>query len=184
MSTDLALWVTAFATVALVVAATAAGWIASRALGIERRRELRAQAERIGAWTATLAPKIFGLCLLNDSSLPVTEVEIFVARNQGPPTRQRYRVLPPGYFFAPEETDRVQPRPAGPYGRLSPVDRDGPALFPTTLDEDSRNVAYFTFLDAFGQRWKRNLRAKPGEPSLTLVGNAEKTLKRGGRPHS
>jgi hypothetical protein len=159
-------WITALSTIGLFLAAVVAGLIAYRTLGTQRERERRAQAERIGAWTATLGIPLgqFGLCLLNDSSLPVTDVDILIVRRTGQSERQHYYVLPPGFFFAAWQSDKAHG--TGAYDRPRPIARHSPDLLPTTLGESSSNVAYFSFVDASGLSWQRNLKPKLGEPSL------------------
>jgi hypothetical protein len=170
---DTALWITTLSTLGLFLAATVAGFIAWRTFWTETERDRRAQAERIGAWTATRADsadsadsadrKPFGLCLLNDSSLPVTELEVLVPHGEDPAEPQRYQVLPPGFYFALSDWPD---KPFGHFGRPEPMDPGTLELEPTTVHAGSPNVDYFSFVDATGQRWRRRLRAKPGEASL------------------
>jgi hypothetical protein len=66
-------------TLGLFVAAVAAGIIAWRTFNAQKEQEQRTQAVKIGAWTATRGVQqqwTFGLCLLNDSSLPVSDVTV------------------------------------------------------------------------------------------------------------
>jgi hypothetical protein len=162
-----ATWITAWSTLGLFLAAVVAGIVAWQTYRTEHERDRRAQAERIGAWTATRSGHTFGLCLLNDSSLPVTDFAVLVPHRVHEAEAEHYLVLPPGFFFAPS---------AGPvgnkyghFGRPSPMDRETLELEPTTVHAESAHVEYFSFVDAAGQRWKRNLRAKPGEAVLARI---------------
>jgi hypothetical protein len=166
-----AIWITAWSTLGLFLAAVVAGIVAWRTFRAEHDRGRRAQAERIGAWTATRSGHTFGLCLLNDSSLPVTDFEVLVAHRMDEAEAEHYQVLPPGFFFAPS-VGPVEGK-YGHFGRPSPMDRDTLELEPTTVHTESSNVKYFSFVDATGQRWKRNLRAKPGEAMLARIDKAE-----------
>ena len=136
----------------------------------EQDRGRRAQAERIERDRHALG-RTFGLCLLNDSSLPVTEFEVLVAHRMDEAEAEHYQVLPPGFFFAPT-VGPVEGK-YGHFGRPSPMDRDTLELEPTTIHTESSNVKYFSFVDATGQRWKRNLRAKPGEAMLARIDKAD-----------
>jgi hypothetical protein len=102
---DTASWITALSTLGLFVAAVVAGFVAWRTFEAEKEQGRRAQAVQIGAWTATRGGRPegeFGLCLLNDSSLPVTDFEVLVRqREEDDADIQCYRVLPPGFYFAP-----------------------------------------------------------------------------------
>jgi hypothetical protein len=40
---------------------------------------------------------------------------------------------------------------------------------PTTVPVESSHVEWFSFVDATGQRWKRNLLAGPGEVPLVKI---------------
>jgi hypothetical protein len=175
---DAALWLTAWSTLLLFLAAVAAGFIAWRTFRAERERDRRAQAVQIGAWTATRGkvqgPQregTFGLCLLNDSSLPVTDFVVRVPQPKHPEKEtdnQRYLVLPPGLYFAPSAGlvgDRY-----GHFERPIPMPRGTLELQPTTVHADSANVQWFSFVDATGKRWTRWLRAKTGDASLTPGG--------------
>ena len=166
-----AIWITAWSTLGLFLAAVVAGIVAWRAFRAEQDRGRRSQAERIGAWTATRSGRTFGLCLLNDSSLPVTDFEVLVAHRMDEAEVEYYQVLPPGFFFAPS-VGPVEGK-YGHFGRPSPMDRDTLELEPTTVHTESSNVKYFSFVDATGQPWKRNLRAKPGEAMLARIDKAD-----------
>jgi hypothetical protein len=162
-----AIWITAWSTLGLFLAAVVAGIVAWQTFRTERDRHRRTQAERIGAWTAMRSDLTFGLCLLNDSSLPVTDLEVLVPHRVHEAEAEHYQVLPPGFFFAPT----VSPvgNKYGHFGRPNPMDRDTLELEPTTVHTESAHVKYFSFVDAAGQRWIRNLRAKPGEAVLARI---------------
>jgi hypothetical protein len=90
-------------TLGLLLAAVAAGLVAWRTFRAEQERDLRAQAVQIGAWTATRGGQPhggFGLCLLNASSLPVTDFDVLVPHRTDKTDEvdpQHYEVLPPGF---------------------------------------------------------------------------------------
>jgi hypothetical protein len=168
---DAALWITAWATLGLFVAAVTAGILAWRTFKEQKEQNRRAQAVQIGAWTATRGQARpqgkFGLCLLNDSSLAVTDFEVWVPHREDPVDSQRYQVLPPGFYFAPSVSP-VQGR-YGHFDRFEPIKLDEPGLQPTTVHVESANVGWFSFVDAAGQRWRRTFHPGPGEAPLTRV---------------
>jgi hypothetical protein len=158
-------------TLGLFVAAVAAGIIAWRTFKAQKEQEQRAQAVKIGAWTATRGVReqwTFGLCLLNDSSLPVSDVTVWVGHRTDPVDPQHYHVLPPGFFFAPS-TSPVAGGRYGHFGRPEPLEQARPELQPTTVRDESSHVEWFSFVDATGQRWRRRLRAGPGEVPLVKI---------------
>lgn len=171
---DAALWITTLSTLGLLLAAVAAGFIAWRALTAEQERDLRAQAAQIGAWTATRERQPqgrFGLCLLNDSSLPVTDLDVLVLHgtdNVDSQHYQHYEVLPPGFYFAPSTGPDAEGR-FGHFGRPEPMERGTLDLKPTMVYAESSNVERFSFVDATGQRWQRKLRVGPGETPLIRI---------------
>ena len=171
---DTALWITTLSTLGLLLAAVAAGFIAWRTFTAEQERDLRAQAVQIGAWTATRGGQPqgeFGLCLLNDSSLPVTDLDVLVpdgTENVDFQHYQHYEVLPPGFYFAPSAGPDAEGR-FGHFGRPEPMERGTLDLRPTMVHAGSSNVERFSFVDATGQSWQRRLRAGPGETPLIRI---------------
>lgn len=175
---DAALWITALATLGLLLAAVVAGFIAWRAFRAEQERDIRAQAAQIGAWTATRGGRPlgeFGLCLLNDSSLPVTGFDVVVSHGTEQVGPQHYEVLPPGFYFAPSAGPDAKGQ-FGRFGRPEPMERGTLDLQPTTVHAESTNVESFSFVDATGQRWLRKLRAGPGETTLIRAAHPARRL--------
>jgi hypothetical protein len=151
-------------TLGLLIAAVIGGRVAFKTFRAERDRDIRSQAEHIAAWTAMYGDT-FGLCLLNDSSIPVTDLTIRTSHRTTQTDDQKYNVLPPGFFFAP--THGPVNEHLGHFKRPTPAARDDLNLYPTTVEQDSANVREFFFRDASGQWWRRILRIE-GEP-LSLV---------------
>lgn len=179
---DAALWITTLLTLGLLLAAVLAGFIAWRTFRAGQERDLRSQAAQIGAWTATRGGRPageFGLCLLNDSSLPVTGLDVVVSNGTEEVHPQHYQVLPPGFYFAPSKGPDVKGQ-FGHFGRPEPIERGTLDLQPTTVHAESTNVESFCFVDATGQRWQRKLRAGPGE--TTLIRTAHPARRRNGKP--
>jgi hypothetical protein len=173
---DAANWITAVSTLGLFVAAVAAGIIAWSTFKAQKKQEQRAQAVQIGAWTATRGVQqqwTFGLCLLNDSSLPVSDVTVWVPHGKDPVDCQHYRVLPPGFFFAPTTSPDARGR-YGHFGRPEPLERATPERQPTTVLDEGSHVEWFSFVDATGQRWLRNLLAGRGEDPLVPIDDPPK----------
>jgi hypothetical protein len=167
---DAANWITAVSTLGLFVAAVAAGIIAWRTFKAQKEQEQRAQAVKIGAWTATRGVQeqgTFGLCLLNDSSLPVSGVTVRVGDDTYPAVTQYYHVLPPGFFFARSMSPVVGT--VRYFDRPEPVEGARPELRPTMVSGESWRVEWFSFVDATGQRWRRKLRAGRGEAPLVRI---------------
>jgi hypothetical protein len=161
VSSDIASWLDAVATVGLLGAAIVAGVQAKRLYDAGVERELRQHATQVSAWTAVRNSPSggeFGLCLRNDSSVPVTSVDVWTSNRKHPGEElgpQRYTTLVPGYFFA---LTRARRDGFGFFDRPVHVgDRDGHLLVPTSLSPDSAQVTRFRFVDSNGVRWERRM---------------------------
>jgi hypothetical protein len=162
----IATWVSAVATIGLLIAAVVAG-LQARALFVQERDERleRSQASKVAAWTATrtkAGSDLFGLCIQNASELPVTNLQIWTSHRSRPSELgpQRYRSLPPGFYFAPTasqdfDSESNRPRGLGSFGRPIRVELDDPEIWPTLMKPDSAQVTRYSFVDATGTGWQR-----------------------------
>jgi hypothetical protein len=163
---DVPNWIAASAALLAVVFA----WLAARhtrallerEVARDRRataREVRAQADLVGAWVASRVTPVgggdvtfheYGLVVRNASSAPVFDVVVASSGHNGEEQRAlTLAVLPPGEFYSPVTTDEWV------WGLPDPVDAIDGVIRPV-MRRKQRRVTSVTFRDSAGSTWIRD----------------------------